>query len=146
VLPGLTADQYFERLGESLHSLREPSLPEESIASLFQTPRPDDLERLSITHQTYASPPPEYDISLAAFIQFMKRDHLVFTGFEPGAPDTVRVTVIFRNIRYDHLHLLQLSWPVADVGSGRHISLSGLFFSYIRWDNVRQLFADPKPD
>ena len=78
-------------------------------------------------------------------LEFFKGEHMVYAGTGPEKKGFKKTVVIYENIVYDHIHMLDLDFPVEKTGIRSKMVLDAKIYPYIRRGNVAGIFGGKKP-
>ncbi len=136
---------YLTQKDESFSYVFEPHYPKESIENLFQLVLPAcDSIKMDISYHIYDRIQKLNNVPLDAFNFEMMKRHNIGVYAEYSAKDTIDITVLYISREYDYTHLLYATIPVKKIFGKGSKSLNVDFYSYIRQDNVKNLFPAEK--
>jgi len=136
---------YLVKKDKTFSYVFDPKYPEQSIANLFLLVLPaGDSIRMEIAYHVYDRVQKLNDVYLNAFNFEMMKTHDVGIYSEESASDSKDITVLYISKKYDYMHLLYATIPVKKIFGKGSKSLDVHFYSYIRQDNVKNLFPAAK--
>ncbi len=132
---------YFIRKKKTFSYVFNSQYPKQSLANLFLLVLPaGDSIRMEIAYHVYGKVQRLFNVNLNAFNFEMMKTHDVSIYSEESASDSIDVNVLYISKKYDYMHLLYATFPVKKIFSKGFKGLDVHFYSYIRQDNIKNLF------
>lgn len=139
--PGISSQRFFLPTNQIYIPVNDPDYPLESLKNILLAP-PNELRKtLILDHQMYDREETVSQTDLGALVQFLSENHDIYVGFELLENNTIQSTQIFKNRTYATLHMLTINWPKNLHWSDTN-TLNARLFTYIRHDNVKNLFGE----
>ncbi len=139
--PIVNSNIYYKETGKGYTQIYETSYPFESLSNCFLGNRTDYLLKLHINHRMYGNFSPEFEMGLADFVHFFRKEFDIYTAFDKTDTDPVKLTVILQNKQLNYIHMLLIQAPKAFLFQQGGV-LSANFYSNIPQHYVKSLFGE----
>ncbi len=136
----ISQDRYFLKDNNSYRLIFNQEYVSESIQNFLldtNSQTSDAVINLTVKKHNPVRPYVNYH----SLLNFLMKDHIVYSGIESSNGDTVQAVTIFENKTYNYIHMLVLDIPKSFISENDKRQLHGKFYINIRRDNVSNIFS-----
>jgi hypothetical protein len=143
MIDSLSTEKYYVRAGEQWTPLYAAETPCESMRNLLLGQVSGRDIRLDVTHKMYGLSHPQFLISLSDFLGILAQQdcRMYATARLVEGGQAVSGLLLIENVRYNYIHLVTVTAPVADLFV-EHPLLRTYLYTNVPQHNVLNLFFD----